>query len=136
MIYLDTNIIISYVDELDPNNERAVKLFSTLENKRVVSKLTLVELTSVFSRANLDNPMAFALYSIEKSGAKVEDVDFNNAIVKAPRLAQYLKLKTLDLLHLAICAEINAESFATFDESIISKSEDIYRMLKVRVISE
>jgi len=76
MIYLDTNII-SYVDELDPNNERAVKLLSMLEGRRVVSRLTLIELTSAFSRANLDNPIAFALYSIEKSGAKVEDVDFN-----------------------------------------------------------
>jgi len=136
MIYLDTNIIISYVDELDPNHERAKRLFSTLEGNRVVSRLTLVELTSVFSRANLDNPIAFALYSIEKSGAKVKDVDFNNVIVKAPGLAKDLKLKTLDLLHLAICAEINAESFATFDESIISKSEDIYRVLKVRIIGK
>jgi predicted nucleic acid-binding protein len=61
MIYLDTNVIISYVDELDSKHENAKKLFNVLESNRVVSKLTFAELTSVFSRANLDNPMVLFL---------------------------------------------------------------------------
>ncbi|MGC9013643.1 MAG: type II toxin-antitoxin system VapC family toxin [Thermoproteota archaeon] len=136
MIYLDTNVIISYIDELDSKHENAKKLFNVLESNRVVSKLTLAELTSVFFRANLGNPVVFALYSIEQSGAKVVDVDFNNIITKAPKLAQELKLRILDLLHLIICAEINVEFFATFDETIANKSEDIQKLLKVRVISK
>ncbi len=136
MIYLDTNVIISYVDELDSKHGDAKSLLSTLEGNRAVSRLTLAELASAFSRADLDNPMAFALYSIEQSGAKVIDVDFNDIIIKAPKLAEELKLRTLDLFHLVICAEIHAEIFATFDENIINKSEDIHRLLKVRIVSK
>jgi predicted nucleic acid-binding protein len=136
MIYLDTNIIISYVDELDSKHGDAERLLSMLEGDRVVSRLTLAELVSAFSRADLDSPMAFALYSIEQSGAKVVDVDFNDIIIKALKLAEELRLRTLDLFHLAICAEIHAEIFATFDENIINKSEDIHRLLKVRIVSK
>jgi predicted nucleic acid-binding protein len=136
MIYLDTNIIISYVDELDSRHEDAKRLFSILEHDRVVSRLTLAELASAFSRADLDSPMAFALYSIEQSGAKVIDVDFNDIIIKAPKLAEELRLRTLDLFHLLICTEIHVEIFATFDENIINKSEDIHRLLKVRIVSK
>jgi predicted nucleic acid-binding protein len=136
MIYLDTNVIISYVDELDSRHEDAKRLFSILEHGRVVSRLTLAELASAFSRADLDSPMAFALYSIEQSGAKVIDVDFNDIIIKAPKLAEELRLRTLDLFHLLICAKIHVEIFATFDENIINKSEDIHRLLKVRIVSK
>lgn len=136
MIYLDTSVIISYVDELDSKHQDAKKLFKVLESNRVISKLNLVELISIFSRANLDNPMAFALYSIEQSGAKVIDVDFNNVIAKAPKLAQELKLRTLDLLHLLTCAEIRAYFFATFDETVINRSEEISRVLKIKIVSK
>jgi predicted nucleic acid-binding protein len=136
MIYLDTNVIISYVDELDSKHEDAKELFSILEDDRAVSRLTLAELASAFSRADLDNPVAFALYSIEQSGAKVADVDFNDIIIKAPKLAEELRLRTLDLFHLVICAEIRAEIFVTFDENIVNKSEDIHRLLKVRIVSK
>jgi predicted nucleic acid-binding protein len=136
MIYLDTNVIISYVDELDSKHGDAERLFSILENDRVVSKLTLAEIASAFSRANLDNPIALALYSIEQSGAKFVDVDFNDIIIKAPKLAEELRLRTLDLFHLVICGEIHAETFATFDENIINMSEDIHRLLNVRIVSK
>jgi predicted nucleic acid-binding protein len=136
MIYLDTNVIISYVDELDSRHGDAKSLLSTLEGNRAVSRLTLAELASAFSRADLDSPMALALYSIEQSGAKVVDVDFSDIIIKALKLAGELRLRTLDLFHLVICAEINAEIFATFDENIISKSEDLHRLLKVRIVSK
>ncbi|MBO3833223.1 MAG: PIN domain-containing protein [Candidatus Brockarchaeota archaeon] len=135
MIYLNTNVIISYVDELDPKHDDAIRLLNTLKGDRLVSRLTLLELVSVFSRADSDNPMAFALYSIEKTGAKVKDIDFNTMVDEALKLAQELKLKTLDLLHLAACVEIRSELFATFEENVLSKSEDIYRLLKIKVVT-
>ena len=134
MIYLDTNVIISYVDELDSKHPDALELLSLLEGEKVASKLTLLELVSVFSRAGLDDPVALALYSIEEVGVRIEDIDFNIVVSKAVRLAQDLKLKTLDLLHLAACAEMRSEIFATFDEAILKRAEDIRRLLGVRVI--
>ena len=47
MIYLDTNIIISFTDKLDINHKRALSLLSRLSDKLVVSRLTLIELASV-----------------------------------------------------------------------------------------
>ncbi|MEM0376628.1 MAG: PIN domain-containing protein [Thermofilum sp.] len=134
MIYLDTNVIVSYVDELDSKHPDALELLSLLEGEKVASRLTLLELVSVFSRAGLDDPVALALYSIEEVGVRIEDIDFNIVVSKAVRLARDLKLKTLDLLHLAACAETGSEIFATFDEAILKRAEDIRRLLGVRVI--
>jgi len=50
LIYIDTNVIVSYIDEADPNHGRALKLMESLSSGRVVSRLTLVELASIYSR--------------------------------------------------------------------------------------
>ena len=61
LIYIDTNIIISFMDELDINHKRAISLLSKLSNKLIVSKLTLIELADVYARAGLENPVSLAL---------------------------------------------------------------------------
>lgn len=52
MIYL----VISYIDELDPKHDDAAKLLGALKGSRVASRLILLELVSVFSRAGLSDP--------------------------------------------------------------------------------
>ena len=65
MIYLDTSLIISYVDEEDPRHADAEELIESVGlEKRVISPLVLVELASVYSRASLENPLQPAFYSI------------------------------------------------------------------------
>jgi len=103
MIYLDTNVLISYIDELDANHETAVKLLKGLREKKVVSKLTLVELASVYSRAGLEEPLALALYSVNRAGASVATVDFNDVMTRAFKYAQILGLRSPDLLHVVAC---------------------------------
>jgi predicted nucleic acid-binding protein len=49
MTYIDTDVIISFVDEEDPNHERAMRLVNNLPKDRVTSMLTLVKLVSVYS---------------------------------------------------------------------------------------
>ena len=136
MIYLDTCIIVSAVDELDPNHAKALKLLEELSNEnRVVSKLTLVELASVFTRANLDKPIALAIYAIKKVNAKIISTDFNEVLSQALRYAHELRLKTLDLLHVISCRIIGATRFATFDRDIISKAARIRKVLGIEVVS-
>ncbi|MCS7366646.1 MAG: type II toxin-antitoxin system VapC family toxin [archaeon YNP-WB-062] len=134
MIYIDTNVIISYIDEADPNHGKALKLVEGLSGDRVVSRLTLAELVSVYSRAGLEDPLPLAMYSLKRIKAKIVEVDFNEilriAIVKAP----ILKLKTLDLLHIITCKVAGCGEFATMDSSIIGKSEVIGGELGVRVM--
>ena len=128
MIYLDTNVIISYVDELDSNHEVAVKLLEGIKDERVVSELTLVELSSVYSRAGLPHPQALALYSVRKVGAKIIEIDFNYVLRMSLKFSELLKLKTLDLLHVIACKIVGAKVFATFDKDIRSRSELISRL--------
>jgi hypothetical protein len=52
-VYIDTCVIVSYVDEADLNHERALRLVEGLDRERFVSMLSLVELASVYSRAGL-----------------------------------------------------------------------------------
>lgn len=129
MIYVDTNVIISYMDELDSNHAKAVALLEKLKNEKLVaSKLTLVELASVYSRAGLKDPIALAIYSIEEVGVHIANIDFNEVLTSAFRLADELKLRTLDLLHIAACKLIGANRFATFDKDIIGKKNLVSKL--------
>jgi len=65
MTCIDTDVIISFVDEKDPNHEKALRLVNKLPKDRATSMLTLVELASVYSQAGLEKPPALALYSID-----------------------------------------------------------------------
>lgn len=125
MIYLDTNVLIALIDERDPNHERAEKL---PKDERVTSKLAMVELVSVFSRAGLDDPLSLSFYSLKLARAKPLDVDFDEVFNMAFKLAPELRLRTLDLLHVAICKMIKAEKMATFDGEIIKRKEALRRL--------
>ncbi|MEB3758710.1 MAG: type II toxin-antitoxin system VapC family toxin [Desulfurococcales archaeon] len=122
MIYIDTNVVISYVDQLDQNHGKARRLLDTLNGDRVVSELTKVELASAFSRAGFEDPLALSLYSIRKVDARIVNVDFNRVLVKAAEISHRLKLRTLDLLHITLASLIGAQKLVTFDRDILSKS--------------
>ncbi len=122
MIYIDTNVIISYVDQLDQNHGKARRLLDTLKGDRVVSELTKVELASVFSRAGFEDPLALSLYSMRKVDARIVNVDFNRVLVKAAEMSHRLELRTLDLLHITVASLIGAQKLVTFDRDILSKS--------------
>jgi len=134
VIYIDTNVIIAFIDELDPNHDRANKLLKTLKDDRVVSKLTLIELASVYSRAKLDEPLALAIYSVERIKAKIIDINFNEVLIQAFKLAPFLKLRTLDLLHVAMCKVIGAKLFVTFDKDIIAKA-NVIREIGIEIVT-
>ncbi|MEB3756262.1 MAG: type II toxin-antitoxin system VapC family toxin [Desulfurococcales archaeon] len=125
MIYLDTSVIVSYMDESDSNHAKSISLLNKIRDKKVASELTIVELSSVYSRAGLENPLALSLYSVKKVGANVIDVDFNQVLMYASKLSQQLKLRTLDLLHITTAKIVEANQFATFDKDIIAKSRFI-----------
>ncbi len=122
-MYVDTNVIIAFMDEADPNHERAVKLLKG--SSKVSSFLTLVELASVYSRAELNDPQALAIYSMKEAGVKVSEVGFREVLKEAFRVADKIKLKTLDLLHVASCLLMGEEEFLTFDGDILKKRKEL-----------
>ena len=136
MIYIDTNIIVSYMDEADANHSRAVKLIQSLQGEKLVtSRLALVELASVYSRAGLENPLALALYSIEETGVELAEIDFNDALSLAFRLSAELRLRTLDLLHITTSKLLGARYFATFNKDIVNK-KDLVARIGIEIVSD
>jgi predicted nucleic acid-binding protein len=136
MTYIDTDVIISFVDEEDPNHEKALRLVNKLPKDRVTSMLTLVELVSVYSRAGLEKPLALALYSIDVVKARITDTGFNTVLRKALTYAHQLGLRALDLLHIVTASTIGCKKFATFDSEIIRKSRAVANALGIEVVVE
>jgi predicted nucleic acid-binding protein len=134
--YIDTSVIISFVDEKDSNHEKALRLINKLPKDRATSMLTLVELASVYSRAGLEKPLALTLYSIDVVNARIIDIDFNTVLRKALTYAQQLRLRTLDLLHIVTASTIGCKKFATFDSEIIRRSNAIASALGIEVVTE
>ena len=134
-VYLDTNIVIANIDEKDPNHNNVVKQLGGISGRRLVSRLTLVELATVYTRADLENPVALAMYSVEKAGASIARVDFNEVLEKAVSHAERLRLRTLDLLHVVASSILGCKVFFTIDTDIINKSEKIKEELDITVVT-
>ncbi len=129
MIYLDTSVIISFVDELDSNHDVAGRLMKEYRgSKKIVSWLTLVELSSVYSRAGMESPASLAFYSIREVDAELVDLDMEKVLRDAFMLSSTLKLRTLDLLHISACKEAKCSLFMTLDKGIKSASKDIQKL--------
>jgi len=134
-VYLDTNILIANIDEEDPHHSGVEVLLNNISHRRAVSELTLVELVLVFSRGGLKDPVALAVFSVERVGARIVKVDFEEVLKKAIDYTVRLKLKTLDLLHVVISSLIGCSEFATLDKDIVNKAEEIAETLNIKVVS-
>lgn len=136
MIYVDTSLVISYVDSKDPNHAKAERIVSSINSERkVVSILVLVELASVYSRAGLEKPLELALYSLELISAEVFEIDYNEVLRKAFIITPAFKMRTLDLLHIIACSSIKANKFVTLDQEIISKANIILETLGIKIVA-
>ncbi len=93
-------------------------------------------MASVYSRAGIEDPVAVAIYSVEKAGVEIVDVDFNNMLTVALELSSVTKLRTLDLLHVTACKLIGAKRFVTFDEDIVAKLSDVKEKLGIEAVSD
>ncbi|MGC9105591.1 MAG: type II toxin-antitoxin system VapC family toxin [Thermoprotei archaeon] len=102
--YVDTSVLLALANPKDPNHERASDLIS-VEGEKWISDLVVLEAYSVLSRKSglkgeeLD---AAVKYLVRNCGCEVKYVDFAEAIDTAKKLAGEARLKTLDLLHLAM----------------------------------
>lgn len=133
MYIIDTNVIVSYVDEKDPNHDKVVVMSMQLEKERVVSQLTLLELASIYARAEFEKPIPLAIYSIKSFGASIVKTDLNMIIGESLRYVSTLRLKTLDLLHITAAKAIGANSVATLDKDIAKKADVIENTTGIKI---
>ena len=124
--YLDTNVIISFLNKRDTNHARALKIFDS-KDRKVTSTVAVLELKSVLSgttKLSLDEIEAFVDYFPEND-VEVPEVDTNKIIRKAIEIAVRIRMKTLNLLHISASLIIEADTFITFNREFIEKEREI-----------
>jgi predicted nucleic acid-binding protein len=166
MSYLDTSVIIAYCVKGDPHHNKAVNIIEKLrEYKFYGSPITLVELYSVISRniqryvlppgiEEVTNHKSKLLITVKyflqlipihliSDEAKLRDFDQLKLFHKffdAIELADKLKLRTLDLLHIVYAGQLAKKRlikyFVTFDSDFLDKKEIILENTGVEVITE
>ena len=124
--YIDTNVIISFLNSRDVNHERAVK---TLEHdgEIVTSPVAVLELKSVLARTTTLSSYeieAFVDY-LSEVNIKVPEVDMGKIVSYASELAINIRMRTLDILHLAAGVVLEADDLVTFDREFLEKEKEI-----------
>ena len=160
MIYVDTSVIVAALDPTDPRREEARKLLG-LRVEKAVSELVIAELTSVLARqhkllANIRDRLgvserialiAIILYIVKRFDLRYTSVEgslrtplgrFYKPLAYAIELAESLRLRTLDLLHLAYIKAMKERgiwihTLLTADTNFKDNEEDIKRVLGITV---
>jgi predicted nucleic acid-binding protein len=163
--YIDTNVIMAKYLPQDPYHKSSKTFLNSAKGENVVSPLTVVELTAVIARhaEELQAPdeilpkdsrrriRSVVEFFLRDSNLTTMSVHANartkiaKSILTVPleyvtslRLASALKLKTLDLMHLAYAENIRSSGreldwFVTTDKDIVKKSDHIERLLSIKV---
>lgn len=134
MNYIDTNVIISFLNSRDINHERALKTLNH-DGEMVTSPVAILELKSVLSRTTtLDSGEieAFVDY-LPDINIEVPKIDMDKVVSNASEIAVNIRMKTLDILHLAAGVVLEADDFVTFDREFLDKEKEIVNIgLKVK----
>jgi len=163
MSYVDTSVIIAALDRLDPRRASALEALEKEEDKKV-SELVLTELASVLSRrkemlqelatrvgarGEIIVP-ATLLYILRRFRLKYRRIDGSKKVlllgdlyspfVAAIELSSKLKVKTLDLLHLAYIKTLieggeEIRKLITIDEDFEREKKAIKEALNVEVVA-
>ncbi len=135
MEYIDTSVLIAFIDKNDDKHYIAEEMLKKYSNK-IITKLNIIEMRSVLTRINLKMEEIDALidYLVIKGEIKIIEVNMNKAIIKWNEIIEEIKLKTLDLLHIANAVILNATKFVTFDKDFISKKDRI-ESYKIEIIN-
>jgi len=124
--YIDTNVIISFLNRGDVNHAKASKILGHC-GKMVTSSITILELKSVLPRTTklgADEIEAFVDY-LPEINVDVPEVDMNKVVNKAGEIAFAIRMKTLDTLHLSASMVLEAYDFVTFDHEFAEKEREI-----------
>ena len=102
MNYIDKNVILCYPNKNDLNRDKAAKLWAINEPK-VISEITLLELRSVLSRkTNLSEAEieAYVEY-LSDIGLQIVESDLNRVFNRASGMVFKIKMKMLGTLHIS-----------------------------------
>ncbi|MBX8636585.1 MAG: type II toxin-antitoxin system VapC family toxin [Thermoplasmata archaeon] len=126
MDYIDTSVVLSRINPNDANHPSGMRLIEQSRDM-VVSAITLLEMKSVFSRTTklTEEEIEAYLRHVDEIGIESKIANFNRVFTRALEISFCLKMKTLDVLHLAACLEIGAEVFVSLDQEFESRAREI-----------
>jgi predicted nucleic acid-binding protein len=165
MEYVDTNVILAKYFPEDKVHQRAVRYLEQNAIRKLISPISLVELVAVLSRVDpairapdellRETPRrrvrALLEFLIADSHLRVASVPARAKLraggtsFSAPieyltsiHLAHALKLKALDLLHLAYASNLRQwgyeiKTFVTLDQDIIGRAKEIRQETEIEV---
>ena len=165
MAYVDTNVILANYFPEDRVHSRASAFFELSRKRKIVSPVSVVELFAVVSRLKtelrapkeileeLPRRRVRALVEFLIKDCKLflasvpaqAKIKFAGTVLSVPveyesciRLAHGLKLKTLDLIHLAYADNLRkwghgVDVFVTFDGDILRSSTNIQERFGIEV---
>ncbi len=93
----------------------------------VTSQVAILELKSILSRTTAlgtDEIEAFVDY-LPEINIEIPEVDMNKVVSNASEIAVNIRMKTLDILHLAAGVVLEADDFVTFDHEFREKEKEI-----------
>ncbi len=129
MDYIDTNVVLSLINPADINHDTALRL--TRESKEMaISMVTVLEMRSVMAKTtNLreEEIEAYVQY-LDRLGFELKSIDMGKVFQRAAEISFSVRMKTLDLLHLAACSETGAGRLITLDQEFGIRREEIKRM--------
>jgi predicted nucleic acid-binding protein len=165
MSYVDTNVILAKYTPKDKLSNRATAFLEEGRSRKIISPVSVVELAAIISRLETDiqapeellrepprrRIRAFVDFMVKDCGLFVASVPTQVRIKIAGSVlsvpieyqscllwAYALKLKTLDLAHLAYADVLrkwghDIDTFVTFDGDILEKSSQIKTELDIEV---
>ena len=134
MKYIDTNVIIAFINDNDTNHSKALRVIDGTA-EMVTSPITALELRSVLSRSTTLEESEIEAYVdyLDEMNVKVPKINLASVFLRAEEITCEIKMKTLDILHLSASLIIQAEVFVTFDKEFIEKERTIRELgLKVQ----
>jgi len=138
LIYLDTNVLVAYVNPKDGLHDRATSLVSRYSGKKMfVSQLVVLELYSVFSRVMAVGDVeleALVSYVMDRCGVELVDVEWSELYARSLSYANKLKLKTLDLLHVVAAYLLGTGTLISFDRDLNDRRGLIKSVLGIEVV--
>ncbi|BEP17370.1 hypothetical protein PYJP_07220 [Pyrofollis japonicus] len=160
LVYVDTSVVVAALDPLDPRRDGARRALQRPVGK-IVSELVSAELASVLSRQRgvleevrrrlgVDESVAFVavlLYILKRFGLRYVPVKkfsrtllgrFYGPIAYSILLSEKLRLRTLDLLHLAYIKALReqgipVDTLLTADTDFKENEERIRNVLGITV---
>jgi len=138
LIYVDTNVLIAYINPREKLHSKAHDLLLKYRSDVLaVSQLVILELYSVFSRVMGVSDVeveALVNYTLNKCGVKNVTVEWDELHSFSLNYANKLKLKTLDLLHVIAAHIMGAKTLITFDKDVVERKNIIKDLLGIVVL--